>query len=595
MKIKVYLGDWFYNMGIIGFLRIMKDYGKEVKQDKGFITFDSEELVGFEEIYFSYFMKQYDVYDRISKNLEKSLAYVKAHPDKLKDTVKRIKEEIKRNADKVKKIDESLHQTLAEKLKEIGSLKKEEEIERLGELVKESLDIFKMPIINERLTANLYKFIVGENFFGQVSYFNVAKSSLGLEALKETMYKDYLSEIIDYGRLHDLLEKQDEDGVKEYIGERLKVKDIGVNIKKIFKAIDKILKKGTLQEVKTYLESDELASCEMCGNYSGIVEDYTESHFAPLAVSSGNARNMYWNMNTDYGICAICKLILFCTPAGTTHIYKGYLKDEENEFYTFVNMDGSVKELFNMNQSLMKSRDKENPFEVLIQDLVQENQQKSEWQLSNILFVEFKASVGEKKCTLNYFNMPMYLAQFFSKQDKQISSIYNSKLRASVVDQLIKQRDLKHLLIQILHEKIKDILEDKKGFSILGSDCYKIAKIRFFINRYKGGKLEVDDKKLKVVRYAGENIREKYIKANSKNKLGGIAYRLLNTAKVGNKKDFMDTVLRVFVSAEEDVPLVFLDIMAEKELNFEDIAYAFISGLVSDKYDPNKENNKEDK
>lgn len=595
MKIKVYLGDWFYNMGIIGFLRIMKDYGKEVKQDKGFITFDSEELVGFEEIYFSYFMKQYDVYERISKNLDKSLEYVKAHPDKLKDTAKRIKEEIKRNADKVKKIDESLHQTLAEKLKEIGSLKKEEEIERLGQLVKESLDIFKMPIINERLTANLYKFIVGENFFGQVSYFNVAKSSLGLEALKETMYKDYLSEIIDYGRLYDLLEKQDEDGIKQYIGERLKVKDIGANIKKIFKTIDKILKKGTLQEVKTYLESDELASCEMCGNYSGIVEDYTESHFAPLAVSSGNARNMYWNMNTDYSICAICKLILFCTPAGTTHIYKGYLKDEENEFYTFVNMDGSVKELFNMNQSLMKSRDKENPFEVLIQDLVQENNQKSEWQLSNILFIEFKASVGEKKCTLNYFNMPMYLAQFFSRQDKQISSIYNSKLRASVVDQLIKQRDLKYLLIQILHEKIKDILEDKKGFSILGSDCYKIAKIRFFINRYKGGKLEVNDKKLKVVRYAGENIREKYIKANSKNKLGGIAYRLLNTAKVGNKKDFLDTMLRVFAAVEEDVPLVFVDIMAEKELSFEDIAYTFISGLMSDKYDPDKANNKEDK
>lgn len=583
-------------MGIIGFIRIMEKADKKVKKDKGYITFDSEDLVGFENIYFDYFMKQYDVHDRMKNSLTKSLEYVKAHPDKLKDTVKRIKEEIKRNADKVKKIDESLYKTLADKIKEIGSIKKEEELEKLNELVQESLEIIKMPIINERLTANLYKFIIGENFFGQVSYFNVAKSSLGLEALKETMYKDYLSEIVDYGRLQDLLEKQDEDGIKEYIDQRLKEKEIGANIKKIFKAIDKILKKGDTQAVKEYLASDELAICEMCGNYSGIVEDYTESHFAPLAVSSGNARNMYWNMNTDYGICAICKLILFCSPAGTTHIYKSYLrKEEENEFYNFVNIDGTVKELLNINESLMKAHDKDNPFEVLIQDLVQDNKQKSEWQLSNILFVEFKASVGGKKCTLNYFNMPMYLAQFFSKQDKQISGIYNGKLRASVVDQLIKQRDLKHLLIPILREKIKDILEDKKGFSILGSDCYKIAKIRFFINRYKGGKLEVDDKKLKIVRYAGENIREKYIKANSKNKLGGIAYRLLNTAKVGNKKDFMDTLLRIFVSAEEDVPLVFLDVMAEKELNFEDIAYAFISGLVSDKYDPSKVDNKEEK
>ncbi|WP_054740130.1 hypothetical protein [Cellulosilyticum ruminicola] len=277
MKIKVYLGDWFYNMGIIGFIRIMEKADKKVKKDKGYITFDSEDLVGFENIYFDYFMKQYDVHDRMKNSLTKSLEYVKAHPDKLKDTVKRIKEEIKRNADKVKKIDESLYKTLADKIKEIGSIKKEEELEKLNELVQESLEIIKMPIINERLTANLYKFIIGENFFGQVSYFNVAKSSLGLEALKETMYKDYLSEIVDYGRLQDLLEKQDEDGIKEYIDQRLKEKEIGANIKKIFKAIDKILKKGDTQAVKEYLASDELAICEMCGNYSGIVEDYTES------------------------------------------------------------------------------------------------------------------------------------------------------------------------------------------------------------------------------------------------------------------------------------------------------------------------------
>ena len=35
-----------------------------------------------------------------------------------------------------------------------------------------------------------------------------------------------------------------------------------------------------------------------------------------------------------------------------------------------------------------------------------------------------------------------------------------------------------------------------------------------------------------------------------------------------------------------NVPMVFLDVMAEKDLDFESIAYAFISGLISDKYEP---------
>ena len=55
---------------------------------------------------------------------------------------------------------------------------------------------------------------------------------------------------------------------------------------------------------------------------------------------------------------------------------------------------------------------------------------------------------------------------------------------------------------------------------------------------------------------------------NSKTKLNGIAYKLLNTAKVRNKKDFMDTILRLFMSCEKSVPTVFLDVMSENAIRF---------------------------
>ena len=49
----------------------------------------------------------------------------------------------------------------------------------------------------------------------------------------------------------------------------------------------------------------------------------------------------------------------------------------------------------------------------------------------------------------------------------------------------------------------------------------------------------------------------------------------------------MDTILRLFMSCEKSVPTAFLDVMSENELDFESIAYSFISGLISEKYEPN--------
>ncbi|MDX5803307.1 type I-B CRISPR-associated protein Cas8b1/Cst1, partial [Clostridioides difficile] len=95
-----------------------------------------------------------------------------------------------------------------------------------------------------------------------------------------------------------------------------------------------------------------------------------------------------------------------------TYTRKNYLINEENEFYLFVNMDTSINELFERNNSLKAQKSEssdskdENPFNQLIKSIVEENTLKSEWQLRNILFVEFKASIDSKKCKINYFNIP---------------------------------------------------------------------------------------------------------------------------------------------------------------------------------------------
>ncbi|CCL15415.1 type I-B CRISPR-associated protein Cas8b1/Cst1 [Clostridioides difficile] len=613
MKLRVYRGDWFFNMGIVGFLNIIKKADKqaEIFIMEDYIEFDSLFLENFHEYYFNYFMDEYDVSKRIKKNIDYSINFIKSKPDRIKDGIKKIKDSVKQQNDKIKKFDEEKFNMIKEKLDSMSKIKSYDEFDSLEALVDETIDIFKIKSINDRLTANLYKYVVQDNYFGQVSFFNVAKAKLDLDGLKQVMFNDYLRQIIYFGELEDLLEENDYDKLKNYLNDRLNSIDKDINEKKVSKSsintIEKIMKEinknfikknKSIEDIKEYMDSLEV--CEMCGLYKGILDEYSESNFAPLGVSTNNARNMFWNQAYVPSICDICKLILFCTPAGATYTRKNYLINEENEFYLFVNMDTCINELFERNNSLKVQKSEssdskdENPFNQLIKSIVEENTLKSEWQLRNILFVEFKASIDSKKCKINYFNIPTYLAKFFTDKyaNKKIQSIYDYKLKSNVLDLLLKNRDLKHITNNILRNKVKNDMESNNKSNISGIDCFRVVQLRVLINSYKKGvykmdskNLEKNDEKLKIIYYLGCDIHDYFVNKNSKNKIDGVSYKLLNSVKVGNKSDFMDTIIRVFMSAEKQIPAFILDIEIEKDLDFESIGHAFISGLISGKYE----------
>lgn len=571
MKLRVYRGDWFFNMGIVGFLNIIKKSNKqaEIFIMEDYIEFDSSFLENFHEYYFNYFMDEYDVSKRIKKSIDYSINFIKSKPDKVKDGIKKIKDTVKQQNDKVKKFDEEKFNLIKEKLDSISKIKSYDEFDSLEILVDETIDIFKIKSINDRLTANLYKYVVQDNYFGQVSFFNVAKAKLDLDGLKQVMFNDYLRQIIYFGELEDLLEENDYDKLKNYLNDRLnsiakdisekKVSKSSVNtIEKIMKEINKnfIKKNKSIENIKEYMDSLEI--CEMCGLYKGILDEYSESNFAPLGVSTNNARNMFWKQEYVSSICDVCKLILFCTPAGATYTRKDYLTNEENEFYLFVNMDTSINELFDRNNSLKAQKSEssnskdENPFNQLIKSIVEENKLKSEWQLRNILFVEFKASIDSKKCKINYFNIPTYLAKFFVKENKKIQSIYDYKLKSNVLDLILKSKDLKHLINNTLRNIVKSNLESNNKSNISGLSCFNVVQLRTILNNYKRGVYKMDYKKLRKIYESGCEIHDYYIDKNAKNKIEGITYKILNLIKVGNKNDFMQTILRIFSPSEKN-------------------------------------------
>ena len=371
MKLRVYQGDWFLNMGIVGFMTILekadKLYDGVIIKDN-YLEFDSKLLQDFSGYYFQYFIDEYRISNRLKGTLQNYKGVIKKNPDKIKEYLKRVKDTVKHQADKVKKFDKENYEILKTNMDLLGKIKNYEQFEDIEKYMDDILEIFKKQHIDEKLTLNLYKYVVGDNYFGQVSFFNVSKSAYDLEGLKKVMYNDYLLSIVSYGELIDAIESDDIERVKKEVSEKLDFfkeevesknlsKNSIKNIEKIYKEVFKYInKKKGIKEIKEYIES--LSTCKMCGDYSGIVSNYTESNFAPLAVSAANSTNLYWNMDTTFEICDICKLMLFCTPAGATIVNKRYLTNEENEFYSYLNVDTSLKELYEKNQSLMVQRDK---------------------------------------------------------------------------------------------------------------------------------------------------------------------------------------------------------------------------------------------
>ena len=193
MKTKIYLSDWFYNAGIVGFYRIFKDKEKlEIKDN--YIEFDTKELRNFADEYFEYFFTQYNVAERtmqrvannlkiISQNLTKEPSN-KEDENRIKEAIKTqktyFKNTIKGQLIKIKKFDEDTYETISNAMNKIDEIKDKEQVQELDEiyaLIKENLEKTN---INQKLTMNFFKSILSNSYFGQPSFLNVVKSSLPL-------------------------------------------------------------------------------------------------------------------------------------------------------------------------------------------------------------------------------------------------------------------------------------------------------------------------------------------------------------------------------------------------------------------------------
>ena len=617
MKTTIYLNDWFYNSGIVGFLRIL-EYNQDnfAEIHENYICFETSKLKNFHKYYFKYFFDKYNIGSKTKERLEKSFGLIenylknetqdKQETKKLQENIKsekkHVKDIIKKQLDKIKKYDENTYINMLDAYNKIDKIKTAENIEEMHNIKEILIEEIKKDIINKRLTLNLFKSVLSKGYFGQQSFLNVVKNALTFEEQEEIMYKDYISNIIETDFIEEILQdKYGMEDLKNIIKEKLEDKLISKEVLQIYSNILKkyIEKNKTLEEIKEYINKKVLSHCYMCENDKSLTGNYSEGNFIPLAVSSDNMKNFFWNQNAEFPICDICKLILFCIPVGVSTISKttkenvnGQVVYREKEINSFVNYDTSVEELLRTNNYLnqISAKDKSvyNPYGDLILNIVEQEKNISEWQLENIFIVEFETEYLAFS-RIEYFNIKRYIAKFFIDYSKNtLSLIKDYRYKIQIMDYILKNKDIKFIINNRLREELTK--EIRSGFN-----TFIATRIRLILNLLKKEDMEMDERikknnaKLTVLYNLGVSIHEELKTKNEANKIDGYTYKMLNSIKAGNKKEFMDIVIRIHMSMGKDISPIFLEVMQDTDLDFESIGHSFVSGLISNKFEKKDE------
>lgn len=597
--------------GIVGFLKILNENEDNFAIKKNnYIEFDTEKLRNFDVYYFNYFYKKYNVAESLENRLASSFDYLKNNieltsdnkdeerqrKDKIKSNIKYIKESVKKQLDKINKFDSETGGIIKEQYEKLDKIMTKEDVIKIKESIISNL---KKESINKRVTLNLFKSILSRTYYGQPSFLNVAKTVLTYDEQQDTMYRDYVSNIVELGFIHDIIEgKYDIQEIKEYISNVISSERITLTIKNEYLKIGKkyINKGASLKDIQEYLNDNVIQKCSMCENAIGPTTNYSEGNFAPLAMSSENAKNFFWNQKVNMPICDICKLILFCIPAGVTQVTK-IIKEKGKEKYiekpiiSFVNYDVSVDDLYKINVNFANNSKYENknrnPYAELILDIVEREEQLSIWQLENIFVVEFDSEYGSYS-RVEYFNIKRYMAMFFTKYSSNtLSRIKDYKYKLQIMDCMIKDKDINSVINDRLREKIKN-----EGLN--GYDSFLATQIRVILNLLKKEKNSMENvkkynEKLYVLYNIGVQIHEDLKRTDSDNKIDSYVYKLLNSVKAGNKKEFMDTIIRIHMAMGKDVSPIFIEAMQSDGLDFESIGHSFLSGLISNKYEKKEE------
>jgi CRISPR-associated protein Cst1 len=536
---KIYLNDWLYNAGIVGFLRI-NNHLWEVRNEKliskdesllkirdNYIEIDREIFDGFTDRFFNYAFSLYSKYYTVLEKLHNLI-------DNLNnDTFKKIK------------------QDLSKILKDYAILKRKIE-EKIGNF--EAKDSQELSIVIE----------------------NALKI---MEEDRDDFVEDFIeNEVRNFLDIHY--------GQKSFLNRGVK----GSKKQKFYEDFEEALKLNGEQKDKTN------HVCVICGERLAKKNLNFNTGFSTIFGLNEDATNFLWDFDTRVPACEVCEIIYLCSFAALTKI---------NGKYHFVNQDNTIESLFiqagEFEKELKKNYNKElddSLFVKFIADLlIHSKKLQSKYIIQNINFIEVEIKKLSKRKFVKVFNFNIdrSTAEFIKENHDNLKSLSKSyfifpddKTKVYILIEFLNsvlKKDLNNgFLYKIFRSKIKD-----KAYISSNNLMKLVYMYSLYLKKFGGKQMGLEENHLKAMYMQGQDLLAKLKQKNAENKVQSVAYKLLNALKVGDVKQFMDVLMRVYIAYDLKVPGLVLKAMRDKD-NFYLLGYSFLSGLLGKEYKTQEEN-----
>ncbi len=557
-RIKIYLSDWQFNAGIVGFYNILEYAKDEVVVKEQYIEINPKVLEDFEKKYFNYFIETYKEttpwhrimsYKPIMESHEKNnfVNFNDKSLEYLNDYIKTIKNYLSR--DNYKKVypfiksDKNI-ESLTKELKTIG-VRKNDKIEEKVDEVKDRFKLIHEIVVfcgsedgKKYMAAKGVIYNIINNGWNGVCFLN-------RQTKEHDVYKDYKDYFVDA-------------------------------------AID-------------YLKADKekfTCNCFICDRkMKNSNNDLGFLNKTGFDVSRKTSH--VWDFVNDVVICDLCKLVYSCLPAGFVYAYdKGI----------FINSNMSADDLLKVNTKLrndiLKKDDNDKrslTYRALVNAINEQHSSKIQYELQDIQIVRCE----NERYRFNILSKEVL--EVIRESEKEINSLINSGYREvrtyfNIYDQTIDRLLNNYNMFTLIHKLLMYKITKSQSVTAYYHMGHVMNLNLINVNYLKGvegmDKVKENKEWVRRARAYGYYLRQEYLNRDpeaDKNKIRGISYRLLNSLKTRNTEMFMHNIIISYMYVGEPIPKD-LTVALESEEELGIIGYAFVTGLNGGDYKDRKEN-----
>ncbi len=376
--------------------------------------------------------------------------------------------------------------------------------------------------------------------------------------------------------------------------------------------------------MQAILQDSNKPKCRFCkeipisdlDNYSF----FSERNFKLSGTSLEKFANHFYFLQSDLLMCNLCQLILFCSWAGFNSIPFNMRNNDTDAAYAFVSIPSLLvtwEENEKIANEFSKSQinTKNMIYEIVMEDLFLRRQRmKSVWVLQNTLFVEIKPESQKNKAIqkVTTFNIGKDIANMFARDEISIRTLTNlrGKLKfkgnptikrnddiwINVKRDVVRRLLSNETLYPISDALLRNIIEAPHSSSMetLRKICL-ISSIRAVNNSEKlnaGGHI-MESRTVHGIINGYARIGKQLAEGIDFERRRRLSYRLLSNIRSGCVEDFYDGIMKLYVDKGISIPDNMIGLLnREDEIQFEDKAYAFMSGFLRDQNEPKVEQNK---